>query len=250
MAKWHLGFFAFFAPLLAQAVEVEKSWEKAVVFEPETAQRASIGALSLDKRFPVLVFLHGCTGLYPDHPSDHFSWAELVAKEGFVVVMPDSFARPGRIPNCVPGKPGEAGRFRQADNYRQDEIAFALSNLNSVSWADPKNLFLMGHSEGAIATATTRHPGFRGLIISGWTCTHSKNPRYDGIFSPKEVPALAIAFKDDPFRKGRPQEGRCANKADGRELTQVDLEGSSHGTYSDPNARTAVQKFLREKLQQ
>lgn len=250
MTKRYLGLLGLLVPFSVSAVEVEKSWEKAVVFEPVTAQKMHLSDLKLDKPFPVLVFLHGCTGLYPDHPSDHFSWAELVAKEGFVVVMPDSFARPGRIPNCVPDKPGEAGRFRQADNYRQDEIAFALSSLKALPWADSRNLFLMGHSEGAIATATTRHSGFKGLVISGWTCTHAKNPRYDGIFSPKEVPALAIAFKDDPFRKGRPQEGRCANKADGRELIQIDLEGSSHGTYGDIKARSAVQKFLREKVQE
>lgn len=229
---------------VAAAVEVEKSWEKAVVYAPNSTRKTTVDKLSLDKPSPVLIFLHGCTGLYPDHPADHFDWAGLIAKQGFVVVMPDSFARPGRQANCAPGKPGVAGQFPNADNYRQEEIGYALQKVREAAWADKSNIFLMGHSEGGIATATSKYEGFKGLIISGWTCTHARNPRYDGIFAPKDVPALAIAFRDDPFRKGRPQEGRCADKADGRKVTQIDLSGSSHGTYSERAARLAVEQFL------
>lgn len=233
---------------VSAAVEVEKSWEKAVAYAPNSTKKTTVDKLSLDKPAPVLIFLHGCTGLYPDHPADHFDWAELIARQGFVVVMPNSFARPGRQPNCAPSKPGVAGQFPSADSYRQEEIGYALQRLLEVRWADKSNIFLMGHSEGGIATATSKHEGFKGLIISGWTCTHARNPRYDGIFAPQEVPVLAIAFLDDPFRKGRPQEGRCANKADGRKVTQIDLSGSSHGTYSERAARLAVERFLAENI--
>jgi hypothetical protein len=80
-----------------------------------------------------------------------------------------------------------------------------------------------------------------------WTCTNT-NWKFNGIFSPKETPILAIAYVDDPWRKGKSNEGRCANQASGRDIVQVDLEGTEHATFQNKLAQSAVAEFLKKHL--
>lgn len=234
-----------FAVTTSYAKDVELSWEKAPVYTPGAFTSKSTSGLALDKKYPAVIYLHGCTGISPNHD---FAWAKFLASQNTVVFMPDSMARPNRKSNCDPRQKGGTNVFPQAYEYRQQEIAYAKEQILKSEWWDQKNIFLMGHSEGGIATAQSRHGGFNGLIISGWTCTHKNNPSFDGIKSPKEIPALAIAFLDDAWRKGKFNEGRCANRAEGRDLVQIDLQGTEHGTAESRQARDAVAKFLNERM--
>jgi dienelactone hydrolase len=229
--------------------DVGASWRAAVVFVTKPTARLKVDTVKLDKPYPTVLFLHGCAGLYPTaFESDLFQWAEYIANLGFVVVMPDSLARPNRVPNCVPGKPGESGKFPKALQYRFQEISYAMLRLKELPWVDKDNIFLMGHSEGGNATARQAGGGFRGLIISGWTCSHKKNPNVRGINAPQDIPALAIAYTQDPFFHGKDTEGRCADVVKDREIIQIDLPGIAHGTYGELRARNAVTKFLSDKL--
>jgi len=227
------------------AKDVELSWDKSLIFMPGSFMSRSPHNLTVDKKYPVVIYLHGCTGIENNHD---VQWARFLASQNFLVVMPDSMARPNRKSNCDPRQQGGTNVFPQAYSYRQQEIAFAKEQITKSAWWDQKNLFLMGHSEGGIATAQSSHGGFNGLIISGWTCTHRNNLSFDGIKSPKEIPAIAVAFVDDSWRKGKFNEGRCADKADGRNLIQIDLQGREHSTYDSRVARDAVVKFLNEYL--
>ena len=229
--------------------DVGESWRKAVVYPAKSKTPVHIAEIKSENQLPVVLFMHGCAGLYPTaFESDLFRWAEFISDLGFVVVMPDSLARPGRIPNCVPGKPGESGKFPKALAYRFQEIGYALLKLQDFPWVDQSRIFLMGHSEGGSAVARQQRGGFKGIIISGWTCSHKKNPNARGIKAPIEIPALAMAFTKDPFFYGKETEGRCADQAGSRKLTQIDLEGVGHGTFDQVRARDAVAKFLKENL--
>jgi dienelactone hydrolase len=195
---------------------------------------------------PVLVYLHGCTGI--QGPND-LSWASYIANQGFIVILPDSMARPGRISNCDAKLRRGTNAFPQANRYRQEEITHAVSRVMTSTWADKKNIFLMGHSEGGRAVAQSRHVEFTGKIISGWTCTNTNNPNTDGIHSPKNLPILAVAYTDDEWRKGRSTSGRCADKAEGRtNFRQIDLDGWQHATYGNAQARLGVKEFLTQYL--
>jgi hypothetical protein len=66
-----------------------------------------------------------------------------------------------------------------------------------------------------------------------------------GIHSPKDVPVLAIAAKKDEWRVGKITEGRCADNANGRKVTQIDLDGSIHATTKYPESKPAVLNFLK-----
>ena len=239
-------FFIFASSLNSAEKDLELSWEKAPVYLPGKLLSTTVDQIDITKPTPVLIYLHGCTGIYGPHD---LSWASYIADQGFIVILPDSMARPGRISNCDSRLKGGTNAFPKAAKYRQEEIAYALSQLTNSSWADKKNIFLMGHSEGGIATAQSSHGEFAGKIISGWTCTNKNNASYDGIYSPKNLPILAVASIDDEWRKGKPVEGRCADKAEGRtNFKQIDLEGWIHGTYGNSDARKGVKEFLTQYL--
>jgi len=233
-----LPFFSF-----AQK-DVELSWEKASVYLPNKLFSTTVEKVESNKPLPVLIYLHGCTGINGAHD---FSWASYIADQGFIVILPDSMARPGRIPNCDPKLKIGINAFPNAGRYRQEEITYALSQVLKSRWADKNNIFLMGHSEGGMAVAKSSHPEFAGKIISGWTCINPLYPAYDGIHSPKNLPLLAIAYIDDEWRKGKPTEGRCTDKAEGRtNFKQIDLEGWFHNTYGNSEARKGVKEFLTQ----
>jgi dienelactone hydrolase len=242
-----IGLLLVSAPSLSHAEkDVELSWEKAPVYLPGKLFSTTVDKIDVTKPMPVLIYLHGCSGIYGPHD---LSWASYIEDQGFIVVLPNSMARPGRISNCDPKLKGGTNAFPEAAKYRQEEITYALSQVMVSPWADKKNIFLMGHSEGGIATAQSPHEEFAGKIISGWTCTNKNNSSHDGIYSPKNQPILAVASINDEWRKGKPVEGRCADKADGRSnFWQIDLEGWTHGTYGYSDARKGVKEFLNQYL--
>lgn len=240
-----LSFLILSFSVFSFAKDVELSWEKAPIYVKGSFFSKSTSNLVLDKKYPAVIYLHGCTGIFPQHD---IGWAKLLASNNMVVVMPDSMARPNRKSNCNPNTKGATNIFPQAYEYRQQEISYAKDQILKSEWWDGKNLFLMGHSEGGIATAQSSHNGFSAIIISGWTCTHRTAPNFDGVYSSKDIPVLAIAFLDDAWRKGKATEGRCAEKADGRNLTQIDLIGVEHSTYENKQAREAVIEFINKNL--
>lgn len=227
----------------AFAQDVEKSWNDAVVYVPGKTFTTSVGKVSVDKPMPLVIYMHGCAGINRTHDA---SWASLLNGQGFIVVMPDSIARPGRIPNCDPKLKG-GNAFPNAFKYRQEEITYAMEQAQKATWVDKNNIFLMGFSEGGIASAQSTHAGFAGRIIMGWTCTNKNNPDFDGIFSSKDSPVLAIASENDDWLVGKPTAGNCANKAQGRtNFKQVDIPGSEHSTYGSDAAQNAVKSFLSQ----
>jgi dienelactone hydrolase len=226
--------------------DIELSWDKGLAYVPGEFLSKSPKSLAIENKLPVLIYLHGCAGIHPPHD---IAWAKMIAEQGFLVILPDSMARPNRRSNCDPRLKGGTNNFPQAYAYRQQEISYALMQVQKNNWAENNNIFLMGHSEGGIATALSEHDGVSARVISGWTCTAKNNPKFTGIYSSKNIPVLAVASIDDDWRKGKPNEGRCIDSAPDHQITQVDLSGNEHGTYGSSVARNAVIKFLKENLQ-
>jgi len=223
------------------------SWENAIVFAADHPEIKTVPQLSsLKNRFPVVIYLHGCAGIN----KDALSWGSYISSLGFIVILPNSMARTGRVPNCDPKLKQGNGKFPLARKYRQEEITYALQQTLASPWAQMSNIFLMGHSEGGIAVAQSAHAEFAGEIISGATCTNKNNPLYDAIYAPLNMPVLAIASLQDEWHDNKPAVmGRCIDKARGRSyFVQVDLPGSVHPTYGSPVARTAVKDFLMNFL--
>jgi poly(3-hydroxybutyrate) depolymerase len=77
----------------AFAQDVELSWDKGLAYTPGAFLSKSPKSLTIEKKLPVLIYLHGCAGIY--HPHD-VAWAKMIAEQGFLVILPDSMARPNR----------------------------------------------------------------------------------------------------------------------------------------------------------
>ena len=243
-----VGIFAYsIAYAQGAGTDVKSSWDNAVIYLPNTSKPTKLNQVKLDKAYPVVIYMHGCGGI--DSSSDNHGWAKLLAQQGLVVIMPDSFARNDRKPSCDP-KTMKGGLFPPVHAMRLEEIKFASDEIKKQPWFDGKNLFLMGFSEGAIAAVRTKLTGFRGVIATSWTCTNSKVPSFDGIFLPPETPLLTINHSDDPWYTTENVRGSCESKFTGRPDAQnLTIPGSGHGTYHSEKARQAVVNFIKQHLQ-
>ena len=230
-----------FGANFAQANDAQLSWDSAKVFTPQSNILIKITEIKTAQPLPVVLYLHGCTGIIDWHDYD---WGRTLSKNGYIVVMPDSMAREGRYANCDPvAKTG--GLFPQAHDYRQQEITYALEQIKKSSWADLDKIYLVGYSEGGTAVARAKQTGTKANVILAWTCTWRGDRFLGGIHSPKEVPVLAIAAIKDEWRVGKITEGRCIDNANGRKVTQIDLDGSTHATTKFPETKPAVLNFLK-----
>jgi dienelactone hydrolase len=227
--------------------DVKSSWDKAVIYLPNTSKSTEISKVKLDKPYPVAIYIHGCGGI--DSNSDNHEWAKLIAKQGLLVISPDSLVRNDRKPSCDP-KNRKSGLFPPVHDMRLEEIMFASDEVRKQPWFDGKNLFLMGFSEGAVAAVRTRLNGFSGVIATGWTCTNTKAPAFDGIFLPQETPLLTINNSDDPWYTAEHFRGNCESKFAGRQNAQnLTIAGRDHGTYYSEKARQTVVDFIKQNLQ-
>lgn len=231
--------FAFFS-------DVEKSWEAAHVYYPGSSERHTTKDLeSLTTVYPVIVYMHGCSGIYAPHDT---RWAQAMAHRGYVVIQPDSMAREGRISNCDVETKRGTGAFKQWAYYREQEIDYALEKVQKSMWGSYDKVYLMGHSEGGIATALYSGKGFKAHVILAWTCTSSQFLRYDGLHTPKDVPVMAVNRMNDPWFDGTPLEGFCRDKAGSRPLTQIILPGNGHLVFGRETVED-VNRFLKGSTQ-
>lgn len=213
--------------------------DKAQRFEPKDFQNNS-------KEFPAVIFLHGCSGI----TKEEIAWARLISDAGYFVILPDSYARYGRKMNCKPTDPKwKDGGFLNAFAYRQEEIAAAFSNLENDKKINNKNIFLIGFSEGGVATAQTIQKGLKGQIILGWTCSLKGQSNFEGINQLEEIPVLAIAAISDPWRLGTTNSGRCVDSLHSiKKMKQVDLDGAYHDLFHSEKARNEVLQFLSDNI--
>jgi hypothetical protein len=224
---------------------VKNSWEEAEVYVPGKMFATTPSKVSVDKPLPVVIYLHGCMGISPDND---VRWGRFFMEAGFIAILPNSMARPGRIPNCNP-RTKKGGDFPQAHAMRQEEIQFAVEQLKNCTWVDKKNIYLMGHSEGGRAVSCNRLEGFRGIIISGWHCTNIEKTDFDGIFAPIDTPILTLEWEHDSWLSGTPRDGSCINKfGERKKARQVWLKGYGHDTSWEREAREAVVQFIKEEI--
>jgi dienelactone hydrolase len=212
--------------------DIASTWTQARVYLPHVPSYVRPADVSAIQKLPTVVLLHGCTGL----TASIVRWARTLTSAGYGVVAPDSFARSYRWSNCDP-KTYLGDAFPAARRMRQEEIEYALKSLRVAPWADKRNLFLMGHSEGGGAVALWQGGGFKAQIISGNRCRQ-------GLAASPTIPVIVIGFVHDPwdgiYRR------TCAIRFGGREsASELLLPGSGHDTSQSREAQRAVLDFLR-----
>jgi dienelactone hydrolase len=164
--------------------------------------------------YPAVVALHGCGGMFSTRPSRrdalslrHQGMAELLVREGYVVLFPDSFRSRGQEEICTIEN-------RQRTIHvaaRRRDAQGALAYLQTRSEVAPDRIALLGWSHGGstlLATFNARHrtvaewkertgapPYFRAGVAFYPGCIESLRAR-DGYASAAPL-TLFIAGSDD-----------------------------------------------------
>lgn len=231
----------------AGAADMSFVWAKTMVLVPgepylktvETWPAGEFQALFPEsEKLPTLIFLHGCNGF-----SLRFRQADYpraAVRADFAVFIPDSFARPGRKQYCG-GVPPDVIATRHA------EIDEVYRRVLEIPWVDKSNIFLGGHSEGALTTALYPGGQFNAYFIMGWTCT-SATRAYDGIAIPRGRPVLSIVGTEDDYYKGRANQGRCSVAGRPGGSQSIVLDGVGHEVNDHPDTIPTVMAFLKGNL--
>jgi dienelactone hydrolase len=234
------------AAMPADADDVAATYDRAVVYVPGARTPVTPAEVKTSRRYPAVVFLHGCAGIGTRDQEAH-RWGAHIASQGYVAVIPDSLAR-SRPASCD-RKARTASMFPGVFDLRRAEARHAAERVRAAPWFDGRALVLMGYSEGAIAALSSNLDGFTAVIATAWTCNIRFVYWLDGISVAPQTPLLTIAFERDRWFQSWIFSGSCADRFDGRQdARHVALPGQGHGTARSQVARKAVADFLARFL--
>lgn len=239
--------------------ELNRTWRAAIVripTGPGQSRQVSIDdleqqATGIDGKLPTVVYLHGCSGIWPGtHRRIKF-----FADNGYLVIAPASLARE-TYPRSCNVDTREAGLFRGTLTLRRNDAGHAIEMARRISIVDDRNIVLMGFSEGALATvkfeAQNEKQHVRARVAEGWTC-HIPWPEYRGVDAPDNEPVLTLVGSGDPWYQDQWSKGDCARflNAGNGSKSIVYSEGAmatEHGLLEFQTAQKAVLDFLQENL--
>jgi dienelactone hydrolase len=231
---------------------------RALVREAQVALPAASGAAFFGKfkdapasattRVPVVVFLHGSSGLGLAAIGE---WQRWLAGQGIASIAPDSFQLAGRL---TYKSPVDKAIYERVHALRQSEIGPTVAALGAVPWADTSRLVLAGTSEGATSVARHEGTGFKGRILYAWSCEDNYFTDGHRAMLPPEQPVLNVISLTDPFFSsantwlGNAQaRGHCgATLAQHKNATVVLMAGAPHTLLMLPAARHATAGFLQD----
>jgi hypothetical protein len=116
-------------------------------------------APAITGRFPVVIFLHGSSGLGLKAIGE---WQLWLASLRVASIAPDSFTLPDRITYT---SPVDKATYEKIHALRASEIATTLAALLKQPWVDPSRIVLAGTSEGSVAVARYAGSEFAGRIV-------------------------------------------------------------------------------------
>jgi len=196
---------------------------------------------------PAVVMLHGCGGAYARDGAlnaRHRMWGELLAANGYVALMLDSFSSRGVKELCTQ-KFAERS-LKEAD--RVGDAYAALAFLRGRSDVDAKRVAVLGwsHGGGSVLATITRPPaegtGFARAVAFYPGCTaRAKRP---ADFSPY-APLLLLIGEADDWTPAAPCEALAhAVRARGGPMEIVTYPG----TYHDFDNPGLTRKHVRTEV--
>ena len=103
-------------------------------------------------RVPVVVFLHGSSGLGLAAIGE---WQRWLAEQGIASVAPDSFALPDRL---TYSSPIDRKTYESIHALRASEIDLALASVRAAAWADTAKLVLPSPASVEVTMITCPRP--------------------------------------------------------------------------------------------
>ena len=208
----------------------------------------TIPAHIISKKVPVIIFLHGSSGLGLKAISEWQSW---LADNGLASVAPDSFALPDRVSYT---SPIDKDTYEKIHALRQSEIAFALTALRQTHWADMDKIILAGASEGGVPVARNDQK-WLGRMIFSWSCENNYFVTDHQTYNIEE-PVLNVISSTDPFFStenpwlGNPAAtGNCAKTLkQNKSTTVVLIPGAPHTLLNLSSVRVVTKAWLTSVL--
>ena len=202
--------------------------------------------LSVEKQLPTVIYLHGCSGIW----WRTYIRLDFFAENGFAVIAPASFARSKYPKSCDPATK-RAGLYRETLKMRQYDALNAIKNAKQLDWVDSRNIFLVGFSQGGIASATVStniDTTVNARVIEGWTC-HAGWGEYRGSNAPVSEPVLALVADQDPWFQDSWTRGSCGRymNSENGSRSIVYSSGSlknKHSLLGDADVQNLVLEFL------
>lgn len=195
---------------------------------------------------PVIVFLHGSSGLGLKAIGE---WQHWLATQGWASIAPDSMALAGRVSYK---SPIDKASYEKIHALRASEIAPTVEAIKAQPWADATRLVLAGTSEGAVPVA--RHAGtdFIARMIFAWSCEANYFVQEPQNRFRAGQPVLNVISSTDPFfSKANPwlgnadAVGHCGPALkDEPRAAVVLVPGAPHTLLNLPAARHATAGFL------
>jgi pimeloyl-ACP methyl ester carboxylesterase len=195
--------------------KVERSWRYAERYVPKGINNP-----------PVVVFLHGCTGI----TEGNRQWAGILRNAGYMVILPMGYGSGGCNSSTKISYMTDRTLYERAE-----EAAYAAAQLRPLH---PPKLILMGQSQGALAIqywTQADEAGYDAAIITGTGCTK--------LNLPYRMPVLIGRYERDPWDAGLVL---CDVWAKQRPSTELHtLPGSGHDPAGDPALTAHVLAFLQ-----
>jgi dienelactone hydrolase len=201
-------------------------------------------------RVPVVVFLHGSSGLGLKAIGE---WQQWLASLGVASIAPDSFALPDRATYT---SPTDKPFYEKIHALRASEIGLAVQALRGTDWADTSRMVLAGTSEGAVAVARYAGAEFAGRIVYSWSCEDNYFvEKHDTAVLPQQ-PMLNVISATDPFFSpsnawlgNSGAKGHCgAALKEHKAASIVLIPGAPHTLINLAPARHATAGFIRDVL--
>ncbi|MDO5090115.1 MAG: hypothetical protein Q4D61_01080 [Cardiobacteriaceae bacterium] len=204
-------------------------------------------------KVPVVIFLHGSSGLNPKLGFDQ--WQQWLAREGVASFFFDGMQLDDRLSYK---SPVDKTVYEKIHALRASEIDIALNALKDSGFADMDKLFLAGTSEGAVAVARYDGDAFIGKLIYSWSCEDNYFVQTHQT-SQKALPVLNIVSNADKYFStandylgNSDASGHClAALGETRHDVQIILiPNAPHTLINLPAARSATLGFLESVLDQ
>ncbi len=200
-------------------------------------------------RVPVVVFLHGSSGLGLKAIGE---WQLWLASLGVASMAPDSFALPDRL---TYKSPVDKPTYEKIHALRASEIPLALKALGSAAWADTSRMVLAGTSEGGPAVARYNGNEFAGRILYSWSCENNYFVQ-EHLTAPQAQPVLNVMSSTDVFFSpanawlgNAGAKGYCGDALkDHKQASIVLIPGAPHTLLNLPAAKIATAGFVRDVL--
>jgi dienelactone hydrolase len=218
-----------------------------------TGGSAYVGSLKaaprdLKGKAPVVVFLHGSSGLSLKAIGE---WQQWLATLGIASIAPDSFALPDRL---TYKSPVDKSIYEQIHALRASEIRLAIEALKNLPWVDSARMVLAGTSEGATSVARYSGQEFAGRIVYSWSCENNYFVTEHRSALPQDRPVLNVMSSTDMFFSasnpwlGNPAaQGHCGHALKDNKLASIVLiPGAPHTLMNLAQARNATAAFFRD----